>query len=43
MGMAGNRRAYQARERSPGEGSGQASGDVPWKAQTQGSIQRLAD
>jgi hypothetical protein len=42
-GQTSNRQASEARERSPGEGSGQASDDEPWKAKTQGSIQRLVD
>jgi hypothetical protein len=42
-GRTSNRQASEARERSLGEGSGQVSDGEPWKAETQGSIQRLVD
>jgi len=42
-GQMSNRQASEARERSPGEGSGQVFDDEPWKAETQGSIQRPVD
>jgi hypothetical protein len=35
-----NRQVCEARERNPGEGPGKAVDDGPWKAKTQGSIQR---
>jgi hypothetical protein len=43
LGRTSNRQASEARERSLGEGSGQVSDGEPWKAETQGSIQRLVD
>jgi len=42
-GRTSDRQASKARERSPGEGSGQAFDSEPWKAETQGSIQWPVD
>jgi len=43
LGRTSNRQASKARERSPGEGLGEVSEVEPWKAETQGSIQRPVD
>jgi len=43
LGRTSNRQASEARERGPGEGLGKVSEDEPWKAETQGSIQRPVD
>jgi len=43
VGRTSNRQVGEARERSPGEDLGKVSEDEPWKAETQGSIQRPVD
>jgi len=43
LGRTSNRQASEARERSPGEDLGKVFEDEPWKAETQGSIQRPVD
>jgi len=43
VGRMSNRQAREACERSVGESSGKASDGQPWKGETQGSTQRLAD